>query len=104
MRWVLNIQSTPSAKKRNVTGSVNTYFEDNSYRKKFLNETESNISFDLIDPANAAKKYIVKIPRLKFTEAPRSVDGEGDIMLNLNYKGLLDTTVGASIQITRATA
>lgn len=95
---------TPSAKKRSVTGSVNTYFEDNSYRKKFLNETESNISFDLIDPANAAKKYVVKVPRLKFTEAPRSVDGEGDIMLNLNYKGLLDTTVGASIQITRATA
>ncbi|WP_337261178.1 MULTISPECIES: phage tail tube protein [unclassified Serratia (in: enterobacteria)] len=95
---------TPSTKRRTVSGTLNTYFEDNAYRKKFINETESNISFDLLDPNSATKKYTVKVPRLKFTEAPRSIDGEGDIMINLNYRGLLDRTVGASVQITRVVA
>lgn len=94
----------PSSKRRTVSGTLNTYFEDNTYRKKFINETESNISFDLLDPNSATKKYTIKVPRLKFTEAPRSVDGEGDIMINLNYRGLLDRTIGASIQILRVVA
>lgn len=95
---------TPSIKRRSVAGSVNTYFEDNSYRQKFLNEQETNIKFDLIDPTDNKKKYVVNVPRLKFTEAPRSVDDEGDIMMNLSFKGLLDKTVGASVQIQRVTA
>ncbi len=94
----------PSAKRRTVSGTVNTYFEDNNYRKKFLNEVETNIEFDLIDPTDTKKKYVVKVPRLKFTEAPRTIDGEGDIMMNLGYRGLLDPTVGASVQIRRALA
>ncbi|MEG0322888.1 MAG: phage tail tube protein [Raoultibacter sp.] len=91
----------PGAKRRNVTGSVNVYFDDNTLREKFLNETETSISFDLMDPANPSKKYTFTVPRLKFTEAPHPVDGEGDIMLNMGYQGLLDPTTGSSIKVER---
>lgn len=91
----------PGATRRNVTGTVNSYFEDNKLRNKFLNETETNIEFELIDPATPTQKYIFKIPRLKFTEASRPVDGEGDIMLNLSYQGLWNSADNTSIIVTR---
>ncbi|UPT52972.1 tail tube protein [Hafnia phage yong3] len=91
----------PSSGRRAVNGTANVYFIDNTLRNKYLDETETSITFDLIDPANPNQKYTVEIPRVKFTEAPRPIDGEGDIMLNMGYKGLLDPTVGSSIKITR---
>lgn len=95
----------PGAKRRAVSGTMNTYFEDNSLRKKYLNENEVSIEFDLIDPDDAGKKYTVMIPRCKFTEAPHPVEGEGDIMLNISYRGLLDTKadgIKSSIRIVKA--
>jgi len=91
----------PGAKRRSVSGTVNVYFEDNTLRDKFLNENETNIEFDLIDPTNPKQKYTISIPRVKFTEAPRPIDGEGDIMLNMGYRGLLDSVEKTSIMITR---
>ena len=43
------------------------------------------------------------MPRVKITEAPRPIDGEGDIMLNMSYRGLLDQTEGYSISIQQLT-
>ena len=93
----------PSVGRRAVTGTANVYFVDNTLREKYLDEVETSITFDLIDPTDSTKKYTVKVPRVKFTEAPRPVDGEGDIMLNMGYRGLLDASVGSSIEITRVT-
>lgn len=93
---------TPGAKRRAVSGSMNTYWENNDLRNKFLNEQEVNVEFDLIDPDDATKKYTFSVPRVKFTEAPHAVEGEGDIMLNISYRGLLDATVGSSIKVTKA--
>lgn len=94
----------PSAGRRAVTGTANVYFLDNKLRKKYLDEVETSIKFDLIDPSNPQQKYTVEIPRVKFTEAPRPIDGEGDIMLNMGYRGLLDPTSASSIKITRVLA
>lgn len=94
----------PSVGRRAVTGTANVYFLDNTLRKKYLDEVETSITFDLIDPSNPAQKYTVEIPRVKFTEAPRPVDGEGDIMLNMGYRGLLSPVDGTSIKITRVVA
>ena len=43
------------------------------------------------------------MPRIKITEAPRPIDGEGDIMLNMSYQSLLDQTLGYGIKITKLT-
>lgn len=94
----------PSAGRRAVTGTANVYFLDNKLRMKYLDEVETSIKFDLIDPSNPEQKYTVEIPRVKFTEAPRPIDGEGDIMLNMGYRGLLDPTTASSIKITRVLA
>lgn len=95
---------SPSSGRRQVTGSLTAYFEDNKLRDKFLNETETAIELELLDPTDPDNKYIISVPRVKITEAPRPIDGEGDIMLNMSYRGLLSAAAGHSIQITREIA
>lgn len=90
----------PGSKRRNVTGSMTAYFEDNALRLAYLNELEQNIQLSVSDGA-AGNTYEFKFPRVKLTEAPHPVEGEGDIMQNLNYRALLDDTTAMSVQITR---
>lgn len=92
----------PGVKRRNVTGTLTSYYEDNTIRNKFLNEEESLLTIDVIDGTSGAG-YRFKMPRMKITEAPRPVDGEGDIMINMSYRGLLSNTDGYSMQITKLT-
>jgi hypothetical protein len=90
----------PGAKRRNVTGSMTAYFEDNSLRLAYLNELPQAIVMTLSDGASG-NTYEITLPRVKLTEAPRPVDGEGDIMQNISYRALLDGTAATSIKITR---
>ena len=92
----------PGAKRRNVTGTLTAYYEDNLLRSKFLNEEESVLSIDIVDGTTGAG-YRIEMPRIKITEAPRPIDGEGDIMLNMSYQSLLDQTLGYGIRITKLT-
>lgn len=90
----------PSAKRRQISGTLTAYYEDNKLRSKFLNEQESILTIDILDGTTGAG-YRFEMPRIKITEAPRPIDGEGDIMLNMSYTGLLDQTEGYSIKITK---
>lgn len=90
----------PGSKRRNVTGTMTAYFEDNSLRLAFLNELEQSIVLAISD-GNAGNTYEITMPRTKLTEAPRPIDGEGDIMQNMAYRGLLDAATGNSIKIVR---
>lgn len=90
----------PSTKRRNVKGTMTAYFEDNSLRLAYLNELEQDIVLQVSD-GNAGNTYEITMPRVKITEAPHPVDGEGDIMQNLSYQGLLDAASGNSIKIER---
>lgn len=90
----------PGAKRRNVTGSLTAYFEDNSLRLAYLNELPQKIVMVLSDGASG-NTYEITIPKVKLTEAPRPIDGEGDIMQNISYRGLLDATEATSILIER---
>lgn len=93
----------PGAKRRNVTGTLTAYYEDNKLRSRFLNEQESTLVIDIID-GTTGQGYKFTLPRIKITEAPRPIDGEGDIMLNMSYQGLLDSSTGNSIKITKIPA
>lgn len=90
----------PGSKRRNVTGSMTAYFDNNALRLAYLNELEQNISLAISDGA-AGNTYLITLPRVKITEAPHPVDGEGDIMQNMNYRALLDNTTASSIKIER---
>lgn len=90
----------PGAKSRNVTGSLTAYFENNALRLAYLNELEQSIVLTISDGA-AGNTYEMTFPRVKITEAPHPVDGEGDIMQNLNYRALLDNVTASSIKIER---
>lgn len=92
----------PGSKRRQVTGTMTAYYEDNALRTKFLNEQESELTIDIIDGTTGAG-YRFTMPRVKITEAPRPIDGEGDIMLNMSYRGLLDQTEGYSLSIEQLT-
>ena len=90
----------PGSKRRNVTGSMTAYFEDNSLRLAYLNELPQAIVMTLSDGATG-NTYEITMPKVKLTEAPRPIDGEGDIMQNISYRGLLDGTAQTSIKIER---
>ena len=101
-RFVVGSKYTikPGAKRRDTTGTMTAYFEDNALRLAYLNELEQRIVLQISD-GNAGNTYEITLPRVKFTEAPRPVDGEGDIMQNLSYQALLDSTEKTSIKIER---
>lgn len=90
----------PGAKRRNLTGTMTAYYEDNTIRNKFLNEEENLLVMDVLDGLTGGG-YRFRMPRVKITEAPRPVDGEGDIMINMSYRGLLDESAGYSLQVSK---
>lgn len=90
----------PGAKRRNVTGTLTAYFEDNTLRLAYLNELPQAIVLGISDGATG-NTYEFTIPRVKLTEAPRPIDGEGDIMQNISFRGLLDPTAATSIKVVR---
>lgn len=93
---------TPSVARSNLTGQITAYFENSLLLDKFINETESNIVFEM--PDGAGNKYIVNIPRVKYTGGQPDVDGEGPITLAMPFQALLDPTEGTNIVITRDAA
>ncbi|URA07004.1 major tail structural protein [Xanthomonas phage Elanor] len=92
----------PSIGRSNVTGQVTAYFENSALLEKFINETESSISFEL--PDGAGNKYTVTLPRIKYTGGQPDVDGEGPVTLAMPFQALLDTVTGTNIIIDREPA
>jgi len=51
------------------------------------------------------KKYSISMPSVKITDADHfSPNNEDDVMLNITWQASKDTTLGATIKITRAVA
>jgi hypothetical protein len=89
----------PSIARSNCSGQVTAYFENSTLLDKFINETESNIVFQL--PDAAGNKYTVTIPRLKYSGGQPDVDGDGPITLAMPFQALLDPASGTNLQIDR---
>ena len=90
----------PSQGRSNITGTVTAYFQDSVLLDKFINESDSSLTFTL--PDNAGNSLTFEIPRLKYTGGQPDVTGESDIMLTMPFQALLDTVKGSNILITRA--
>lgn len=92
----------PSVGRSNLTGQVTAYFEDSTLVNKFLNETESSITFSLPDGAGNIQRF--RIPRIKYTGGQPDVSGEGPITLAMPFQALLDSSESTNILIERTPA
>jgi len=87
----------------NVTGSLNTYFDNKTLAEKVVANTETSIS--LAFKASDGATLIFDLPRVKFSEGSPEVSGKNeDVMLNLAYQAILDETLGYTLKITRISA
>lgn len=87
----------------NVTGTAELYFEGNDQYAAVLAHGSGAIQFTVGVEAN--KKYTILIPKARFLDgAPNKGGNTDDVMLNLPFRGIFDSTTNASIQITRAVA
>lgn len=92
----------PSIGRSNCSGTMTAYFENSLLLDKFINETESNISFEL--PDGAGNKYVVTLPRIKYNGGQPDVEGEGPITLSMPFQALLNAATSTNIQIERVPA
>lgn len=87
----------------NVSGSIQTFFEDKTMLDKLINNTITSISFGFTDGAGNA--LIFDMPAVKFSEGVPEVSGKNeDVFLNLSYQAFRDTTLGYTLKVTRFTA
>ena len=91
----------PSIGRSNLPGQVTAYFDNSTLMQKFINETESSISFFLPDAAGNYQRY--RIPRIKYTGAAVDVTGEGPITIPLPFQAVKDNTLGTNLLIERLT-
>lgn len=89
----------PAIGRSNCSGTITAYFENSLLLDKFINETESNIVFELPDGTNS--KYVITLPRIKYNGGQPDVEGEGPITLSMPFQALLDSTTQTNIQIER---
>lgn len=92
----------PSVGRSNLTGSVTAFFENATLLEKFLDETESSLIVNLVDPAGNA--YELELPRIKYTGGQPDVSGEGSITINFPIQALYSVDDLSNIVITRVDA
>lgn len=87
----------------NVTGNMSVYFESNEIYQKVLDHASGSLSFVIGNAAN--QKYRFTLPKIRFGDGERAVGGkDDDVMINLPFQAILDTTENCSIKIERAVA
>ena len=80
-----------------ITGSFVVYFDDASIFTAFLNEATASLDFTLTDGVNTMQFVL---PKVKYSGADRTVDGQGPILVTANFEALSDG--GPIITITRS--
>lgn len=92
----------PNVGRSNLSGQLTVLFEDATMLEKFINETESELEFEL--PDAAGNSYRFWIPRLVYTGGQPDVSGEGDIPLTMPFQALYDAVDGSNFYIDRTPA
>jgi len=89
----------PSIGRSNVKGTVTAYFENTTLLSKFINETESSLSFNLVDLSG--NRYTFNLPRIKYTGGEPDVKDEGPITLAMPFQALFDSSSATDLYIDR---
>lgn len=83
-----------------VTGSVEVYLADGVMYDKFVNNTATSLVWSVRD--GSGNGYVFTIPKLKFSSNKVNAGGMNqDVMLSMEYTGILDPTTGKTIIIDR---
>jgi hypothetical protein len=76
-----------------VTGSLNAYFQDNRFHKKFIDHDDLSLSFRVTDPAG--NTIVITLGRLKLSSGSPPIEGKDtDIMIASEFTAILNTTYG----------
>jgi len=86
-----------------VTGNLTAYFEDETLYQKYVNNTATSLDFRCTDAAG--NTYIFTLPRVKLATGNIVAGGNNqDVMVDLTYQAIRDSTTDCSIQIDRISA
>lgn len=85
-----------------ITGSMNLYFNDETYYEKYINAESFSYDFRVSDLAG--NTYIFTVPKCKFSSDAVNAGGKNaDVMENTNYQAIMGAG-GFTIQIDRIPA
>ena len=87
----------PSIARSNVSGTATAYLETDAMLAKFVNETESSLSVELL--GTDGNGYKVTLPRIKYMTGRADVTGDGDILIPMEFRALYDATADTNILI-----
>ena len=84
--------------KLNVKGSISLYFANGDLYDKYINNTESSLSYRLLDAAGNA--YIFTYHRIKYATGAVNAGGENtDVFKEMGFQALKHSTYGCTLQI-----
>lgn len=92
----------PSIGESNLTGNLNSYFEDASMVENFVNEAVLTPEFVLGDGA-AGNAYMFRLPKVKLTAAQGDVKS-GPVTVSAPIQGIYDSVSGTQILIAKVPA
>lgn len=88
-----------TSKRSNLTGTVTAFFQTKTLMDKFINETESSITFALTD---GSATYTFTIPKVKYMGAVAPVADDGSIVISLPFQAIWDSVENTSFKIERS--
>lgn len=84
-----------------VSGSMEVYFTDATYYRKWLDGTQTSLVIGMAD--QAGNGYLVEMDKVKFKDGGLNVGGkDSDVMLSLPFDAFYNAGTGRGIRITRA--
>lgn len=86
-----------------VTGSLEAYFENLNMYNAFKDHTSVEVEVTLGSVAD--EKYTLHIPVIKLSNGVITAGGnDQDVMATFDFQGILDSGIGATMELTRAVA
>lgn len=83
-----------------VSGTMQAFFNSQAAADKYLNDTETAISAIFSD--NAGNRYVIDLPRVKFSNGQKVAGGENsDILLDMAFTAYMHETELTTIRIAR---
>lgn len=86
--------------RREITGTLNAYFEDGDLYEEFVAGNASSLTFATTDGTNT---YTFTLPKIKYSSGSVTAGGNNqDVMVSLQFQALYDSTAGCAIKIENA--
>lgn len=84
-----------------VSGSMEVYFTDATYYRKWLDGTNTNLAIGMADAAGNG--YLIELDKVKFKDGGLGGFGkDSDVMLSLPFDAFYNAATGRGIRVTRA--